>query len=118
MKNNLGLTTLDAYAKRISTKQVNMLYENRMHKKYKKMVFEGSNNIFEDNFAVYVTIDAANGKPAELIKNVKTECNSVDLNYRQTETGIYFYTEMPDVYDCMKSALDKLGITYSDVTNI
>lgn len=33
-KNNLTLEQLDAYAKTLSSKQVNMLYENRMKTKY------------------------------------------------------------------------------------
>ena len=54
MKNNISLSTLDEFAKRISSKQVNMLYENRMHKKYSKKVFESSADIFADNFCLYV----------------------------------------------------------------
>ena len=118
MKNNISLSTLDEFAKRISSKQVNMLYENRMHKKYSKKVFESSSDIFADNFCLYVTKTAYEPVflQAELISDVAD--NVSDCNYKVTETGIYFYTELPDAYDLLKKYFETKNIEYSDVTNL
>lgn len=118
MKNNISLSTLDEFAKRISSKQVNMLYENRMHKKYSKKVFESSADIFADNFCLYVAKTNYETKflQAELIADVAE--NVSDCNYKVTETGIYFYTELPDAYDLLKKYFENNDIEYSDVTNL
>lgn len=42
IKNNIKIEQLDAYAKRLSSKQMNMLYESKMHKKYSKPLNENS----------------------------------------------------------------------------
>lgn len=117
-KNNISLSTLDEFAKRISTVQVNMLYENRMHKKYRKQLFESSNEILDDNFCLYIPNNSYNTKftqaqfIADAVKNVS------DFEYMVTQTGIYFYTKLPNIYEYLKEYLKNNDIEYSDVTNL
>lgn len=114
-----GLTELDRYAKRISTKQVGMLYESRMHKKYKKRLYESLTvedaEELEDCSNVYVTNDAAINAgytPAELIADAVKIDKSV--SYRKDNNGMYLFSILPDVYDELKGFLDDKDVEYTE----
>lgn len=96
-KKRFSLVQLDEYAKRLTQKQANMLYENRMHKKYKKMLCESHTMNEDEHFSIYLD-DAAfyDISRADVISGITAIDNSVKS--RTTPTGIYFYTDMPDVY--------------------
>lgn len=96
-KKGFSLVQLDEYAKRLTQKQANMLYENRMHKKYKKMLCEAHAMNENEDFSLYLD-DAAfyDVSRAEVLAEIIGIDQSVKS--RTTPTGIYFYTDMPDVY--------------------
>ena len=122
IKRNIGLTVLDAYAKRLSSKQVGMLYENRLHKKYQKSLFESltqnDREDIEDSFSLSVSIAAANEVGISktdlivLLSNIDR-----DVNYKVTQNNIYFYTILPDVFKEMKNILTDNDIVFNETSN-
>ena len=109
-KKGFSLVQLDEYAKRLTQKQANMLYENRMHKKYKKMLCEAHTMDEDEDFSLYLD-DAAfyDVSRAEVIAEIIGIDQSVKS--RTTPTGIYFYTDMPDVYVDIINTINDYGLS-------
>ena len=109
-KKGFSLVQLDEYAKRLTQKQANMLYENRMHKKYKKMLCEAHTMNEDEDFSLYLD-DAAfyEVSRAELLAEIIGIDQSVKS--RTTPTGIYFYTDMPDVYVDIINTINDYGLS-------
>ena len=109
-KKGFSLVQLDEYAKRLTQKQANMLYENRMHKKYKKMLCEAHTIDENEDFSLYLD-DAAfyDVSRAEVLAEIIGIDQSVKS--RTTPTGIYFYTDMPDVYVDIINTINDFGLS-------
>lgn len=109
-KKGFSLVQLDEYAKRLTQKQANMLYENRMHKKYKKMLCEAHTMNEDEDFSLYLD-DAAfyDVSRAEVLAEIIGLDQSVKS--RTTPTGIYFYTDMPDVYVDIINTINDFGLS-------
>ena len=109
-KKGFSLVQLDEYAKRLTQKQANMLYENRMHKKYKKMLCEAHVMDEDEDFSLYLD-DAAfyDVSRAEVLSEITGIDQSVKS--RTTHTGIYFYTDMTDVYVDIIHTIDDYGLS-------
>ena len=109
-KKGFSLVQLDEYAKRLTQKQANMLYENRMHKKYKKMLCEAHTMNEDEDFSLYLD-DAAfyYVSRAEVLAEIIGIDQSVKS--RTTPTGIYFYTDMPDVYVDIINTINDYGLS-------
>lgn len=109
-KKGFSLVQLDEYAKRLTKKQANMLYENRMHKKYKKMLCEAHTMNEDEDFSLYLD-DAAfyYVSRAEVLAEIIGIDQSVKS--RTTPTGIYFYTDMPDVYVDIINTINDYGLS-------
>ena len=109
-KKGFSLVQLDEYAKRLTQKQANMLYENRMHKKYKKMLCEAHTMDEDEDFSLYLD-DAAfyYVSRAEVLAEIIGIDQSVKS--RTTPTGIYFYTDMPDVYVDIINTINDYGLS-------
>ena len=109
-KKGFSLVQLDEYAKRLTKKQANMLYENRMHKKYKKMLCEAHTMDEDEHFSLYLD-DAAfyDVSRAEVLAEIIGIDQSVKS--RTTPTGIYFYTDMPDVYVDIINTINDYGLS-------
>ena len=109
-KKGFSLVQLDEYAKRLTQKQANMLYENRMHKKYKKMLCEAHTMDEDEDFSLYLD-DAAfyYVSRAEVLAEIIGLDQSVKS--RTTPTGIYFYTDMPDVYVDIINTINDYGLS-------
>ena len=109
-KKGFSLVQLDEYAKRLTQKQANMLYENRMHKKYKKMLCEAHTMDEDEHFSLYLD-DAAfyDVSRAEVLAEIIGLDQSVKS--RTTPTGIYFYTDMPDVYVDIINTINDFGLS-------
>ena len=109
-KKGFSLVQLDEYAKRLTQKQANMLYENRMHKKYKKMLCEAHTMNENEDFSLYLD-DAAfyDVSRAEVLAEIIGLDQSVKS--RTTPTGIYFYTDMPDVYVDIINTINDYGLS-------
>lgn len=96
-KKHFSLVQLDEYAKRLTKHQANMLYENRMHKKFKNMLCEAQNINDDDYFSVYLDNSAFEGQSKAEIMNIIMGLDE-SIQSRMTPTGIYFFTDLPDVY--------------------
>ena len=109
-KKGFSLVQLDEYAKRLTQKQANMLYENRMHKKYKKMLCEAHTMNEDEDYSLYLD-DAAfyDVSRAEVLAEIIGIDQSVKS--RTTPTGIYFYTDMPDVYVDIINTINDYGLS-------
>ena len=107
-----NLATLDKYAKSLTTRQTNMLYENRMHKKYKPL-----NEAFEPDadeyFSVFVSNDALNKHDSNRAKIVLQIAAGKDyIKYKATNYGVWFYVTIPDDYIELLGILKDAG--YAD----
>ena len=107
-----NLATLDKYAKSLTTRQTNMLYENRMHKKYKPL-----NEAFEPDadeyFSVFVSNDALDKHDSNRAKIVLQIAAGKDyIKYKATNYGVWFYVTIPDDYIELLGILKDAG--YAD----
>ena len=107
-----NLATLDKYAKSLTTRQTNMLYENRMHKKYKPL-----NEAFEPDadeyFSVFVSNDALGKHDSNRAKIVLQIAAGKDyIKYKATNYGVWFYVTIPDDYIELLGILKDAG--YAD----
>ena len=112
-KKGFDIVTLDEYAKRISKKHADMLYENRLHKKYKRRLFEGNEFDTSDYYKIYVSNELFkdNKIPSkDFIYNIQ----DIDsrIKFQETPTGIYFYADIPYTYKQLCEYLKDNG--YSD----
>ncbi len=117
-KNNFTLEQLDAYARTLSSKQVNMLYENRLSKKYVTVKALNENESMipdpDEYFRVFV--------PQKALAQMGH--NNIQLTYKVCEnesglkhtiipgSGIWFYTQIPAFYEHAIQKLVNFG--YAD----
>lgn len=112
MDKRFKLEILDRYAKSLTTRQTVMLYENRMHKKYKPL-----NEAFEPDAEDYFRVFVSN---AALEENGSNRTNIVMLvaagrdyiKYKATNYGVWFYVTIPDDYIDLLEILRNAG--YAD----
>lgn len=110
------LEQLDAYAKRLSSNQVGKLYESFTGNKHVSYIAE-TNGIDENKYySVYLPLTAFPEDSAEtdfLISLKKIDYT--DVNYKQTQTGIYAYTEHCNTYIKILNLIRDLGYSrYAD----
>lgn len=116
-KNNFTLEQLDTYAKTITTKQVGMLYENRLKKKYESVKALNESSMIpsrDDYFVVFVPKSAfAEHGDNNVQLTYAVQANKTNLRHTiQPQLGVYFYTDIPAQYeDCIRT-LCRLG--YAD----
>lgn len=99
MAHNISLQILDEYAKVITAKQANMLYESKCKKKFKKQLNEGMEYQNNDNFKVYLdlfTLDEAN---SSVEKALARYVNKYKLQYNVIKEGLYLYTPYEENYE-------------------
>jgi hypothetical protein len=111
-KRNFTLEQLDAYARSLTTKQTNMLYENRLHKTYKPL-----NEAFEPDADEYYTIFLNNQTLRENGSNaakvvMQVVPNKDYIKYKATNYGVYFYVTIKQDYEELLQILAGLG--YAD----
>ena len=107
-----NLATLDKYARSLTSRQTNMLYENRMHKKYKPL-----NEAFEPDadeyFSVFVSNDALDKHDSNRANIVLQIAAGKDyIKYKATNYGVWFYVTIPDDYIELLGILKDAG--YAD----
>ena len=107
-----NLATLDKYARSLTSRQTNMLYENRMHKKYKPL-----NEAFEPDadeyFSVFVSNDALDKHDSNRAQIVLQIAAGKDyIKYKATNYGVWFYVTIPDDYIELLGILKDAG--YAD----
>ena len=113
--NNLTLEHLDRYAKSITTKQVNMLYENRLKRQYTtvKALNESMIPSSDEYFVVFVpkkAFAAIGDNNIQLTYAVQADKPNLHHVIRPQE-GVYFYTEIPADYEYCIRRLCEMGYT-------
>ena len=108
-KRKFTLEHLDAYARSLTTRQTNMLYENRLHKTYKPL-----NEAFEPDADEYYTIFLDNKTLGEHDSNrVKIVTQVVPghdfIKYKATNYGTYFYVVIRQDFEDLVRILGELG---------
>lgn len=118
MKHNIPLNILDEYAKVISSKQANMLYENKCQKKYKKRLYEDKAYQNDSNYHLYLssyTLDEANSSIEKaLIRYVSKH----KLQYNIVDDGVYLYTPLPESYMSLLEHLVKDGFNVDALKHV
>ena len=118
MKHNIPLNILDEYAKVISSKQANMLYENKCQKKYKKHLYEDKAYQSDNNYHLYLssyTLDEANSSVEKaLIRYVSKH----KLQYNIVDDGVYLYTPLPESYMSLLEHLVRDGFNVDALKHV
>ena len=115
---NIPLNILDTYAKTISTKQANMLYENKCNKKYKKPLYEHLKYQNDNSYKIYLnsfTLDEAN---LNVDKALARYVNKHQLQYNVVDDGVYLYTPMAENYMSLLEHLVNDGFDVNVLKNI
>jgi len=111
-KRNFTLEQLDAYARSLTTKQTNMLYENRLHKAYKPLneAFEPDADEYYTIFLNNLTLKEHDSNAAKVVMQVVP--NRDFIKYKATHYGVYFYVVIKQDYEELLKILANLG--YAD----
>lgn len=115
---NIPLNILDEYAKVISSKQANMLYESKCNKKYKKPLYENKKYQSDDNYKLYLnsfTLDEANSSVEKALSKYVSKHN---LQYNIVDDGVYLYTPMAENYMSLLENLVNDGFNVEALKNI
>ena len=112
----LTLEQLDAYAKRLSSGQVGKLYESFTGTKHVGYIAETAGIDENQFYTVYLPLTAFPNDIDEsdfliALKKIKYD----DIQYKQTQTGLYAYTEHCDTYIKILELIRDLGYAgYAD----
>ena len=115
---NIPLNILDEYAKVISSKQANMLYESKCNKKDKKPLYENKKYQSDDNYKLYLnsfTLDEANSSVEKALSKYVSKHN---LQYNIVDDGVYLYTPMAENYMSLLENLVNDGFNVEALKNI
>ena len=115
MKRTCDLQVLDEYTKALSKKQIQMLYEAKVDRKYSNRLFESTIMDQEEDEVVYemyvddYTISELELTQEDVVESVRTNAEKfVNVEYR--ENGICFKTADPDTYETIIDTMELLGI--------
>lgn len=114
---NIPLSVLDAYAKRLTSKQAHMLYENKMQKPYKKALYENNagKQLYKLYLDDYTIADEVEMNKIEFLMKLNENHTSVvnALSYKIDEDGVTFSTSDRKVYSKLIGSLLNEGISGS-----
>ncbi len=97
-KHNIPLNVLDEYAKTITSKQMKMLYENKLNKKYRKSLYENMKYQNDNSYNVYLDLYTLNEANMTIDTAIARYVNKYNLQYNKTLDGVYFYSNLEDNY--------------------
>ena len=108
-KRKFTLEHLDAYARSLTTRQTNMLYENRLHKAYKPLneAFEPDADEYYTIFLNNMTLKSHDSNSAKIVMQVVP--NRDFIKYKATHYGVYFYVVIKQDYEDLLRILAELG---------
>ena len=98
MAHNIPLNVLDEYAKTISSKQVNILYESKCNKKFKKALYEGMEYQNDNSYSIYLNAYTLDEAKSSVDKALVRYVNKHKLQYNVVDDGVYLYTPMAENY--------------------
>lgn len=115
-KKKYTLSELDAYAHSISKRQSEMLYENRLGRKYasNKVI----NEAFEPDSAIYFKVfvpgDAVRTTGETIVSFVFKIVTDDNIKYKVVKNdgkdGVWFYSDIPSFYEKIIIKLCKMGL--------
>ena len=115
---NIPLNVLDEYAKVLTTKQSNMLYENKCNKKYKKVLYEDKKYQSNSSYRIYLnayTLDEAN---INVTKALARYVSKYNLQYNVVNDGVYLYTPLAENYMGLLENLVNDGFNVEALKNV
>lgn len=118
MAHNIPLHILDEYAKTISQKQVNMLYENKCNKKYKKALYEDLKYQNDNSYSIYLNDFTLDEAELSVKKALVRYVNKHKLQYNVVSDGVYFYTPLEENYIALLEDLVNDGLDVDTLKNI
>lgn len=118
MNNKFSLQTLDEYAKTLSSKQVNMLYESKCGKSYKKKLFEHMKYQGDNYYRLYLDNFVMNENNLNKDKVLARYVSQYNLQYNVTNEGVYLYTPDPMAFICLNEQLIKDGVSKETLMDI
>ena len=113
-KKTVSIAALDEYAKKLSKKQVDRLYEAKNHKKYKKQLYE---NYDDTTFNMYLdeyTLANNNISMKDIEMNI---IKPLKLNENKIEGGINLSTKNEEKYLKIVKTLQKMGLDKEIIKN-
>lgn len=120
----ISMELLDAYAKRISTKQARMLYEHKTNQKYKtKPLFEKMKPYTQKYVAyvnAYTIADELGVNKSELIMEMHENYKSLleALSYKIDSDAITFQTDSKQTFDSLINAFREIGFSEEAISSI
>ena len=111
MAHNIPLQILDEYAKSLSTKQAEMLYEHKLNRKYKKSLNEGKEYQTNKNSNIFLTQLMLNEAHMTIGEVIDKFVEKHDLQYNIFNNGIHLYTPYNEDYNMLLSDLVENGFS-------
>ena len=120
MKNNIPLSVLDEYTKRLSNNQVDMLYENKMHKPFSKKLYEAVHPSYKMYLDSYTLNEEFNTNKIEFIMWLNNNHASLmeSLTYKIDEDGVLFTTKNTKIYTDLMNVLRESGMDTNVILNL
>lgn len=118
MKRTATMQALDEYAKKLTKKQVTMLYEQKMSKKYSKKIYEAADDFVEYEFYLDSYLIADLGMTMEeVIEEVRAELGN-EIRISESTTGLNFKTSDSGLYDELLVLLEDMGVEPGTISDL
>lgn len=116
----IPLEVLEAYAKKLSDTQVSMLYENKMHKNYKKALYESTPSLFKLYLNAYTIYEECETSKAEFLISLNENHSNLmkQISYKVDDDAITFSAKTPTLYSELLHALMNEGISANVIEDI
>lgn len=117
---NIPLDVLDAYAKRLSSKQISMLYEHKMNKPYKKALYENQSSLYKLYLNAYTIFEELEISKAEFLMSLNENHSELmkEISYKVDSDSVTFTAKTPKLYGELLHALMNEGISASLIEDI
>lgn len=109
MAHNIPLNILDEYAKTITSKQANMLYEHANNKKYQKKLLEGKEYQSSKNCEIFLTEFMINEAKTTIGEVIDRYVNKYGLQYNVFNNSIHLYSPLIENYTALLKDLVNNG---------
>ena len=118
MKRTATMQALDEYAKKLTKKQVTMVYEQKMSKKYSKKIYEAADDFVEYEFYLDSYLIADLGMTMEeVIEEVRAELGN-EIRISESTTGLNFKTSDSGLYDELLVLLEDMGVEPGTISDL
>lgn len=118
MERKFSLEVLDEYAKTLTKKQVNMLYESKCKKSYEKPLYENLKYQGKDFYNIYLDNYVMNESNLNKRIVLSRYVNKYELQYNVVNEGVYLYTNNFDNYKSLIERLVSDGVSKSSLQDV